>query len=83
MPTISLDSMHPGESATIRSIEAEQGLHKRLGALGFRIGKRIELVRCAQFHGPLHVRVGSTDIILRRAEAHRILVGRTPAAASC
>lgn len=83
MPTISLDSLQPGESATIRAIDAEQGLHQRLGALGFRIGKRVELVRCARFRGPLHIRIGSTDVIMRRAEAHRIQVGRTPAAAAC
>lgn len=76
MITHSLDSLHPGEYATIRAIHAEEGLHQRLNALGFRIGKRIELVRRARFHGPLHVRIGTTDIILRSAEAHRIDITR-------
>jgi ferrous iron transport protein A len=74
MLTHGLDSLHPGEFATIRAIEADQGLHQRLSALGFRVGKRIELVRRASFHGPLHVRIGSTDVILRRSEAHRIRI---------
>lgn len=76
MITHSLDSLHPGECATIRAISAEEGLHQRLNALGFRIGKRVELVRRARFHGPLHVRIGTTDIILRSAEAHRIHITR-------
>jgi ferrous iron transport protein A len=74
MLTLSLDSLKPGESATIHAITAEEGLHQRLNALGFRIGKRIELIRRARFHGPLHVRIGTTDVILRSAEAHRIQI---------
>ncbi len=76
MLTHSLDTLRPGESATIRAIQAEEGLHQRLNALGFRIGKRIELIRRARFHGPLHVRIGTTDIILRSSEAHRIQISQ-------
>lgn len=81
MMTHSLDMLRPGECATIRSIDAEEGLHQRLNALGFRVGKRIELVRRARFRGPLHVRIGTTDVILRSAEAHRIRILTESAAA--
>lgn len=81
MMTTSLDSLQPGEWATIRVINAEEGLHQRLNALGFRVGKRIELVRRARFQGPLHVRLGTTDVILRRSEAHRIQISQEPSAA--
>jgi ferrous iron transport protein A len=70
----SLVNLQPGESATIHSINAEESLLQRLAALGFRMGKRIELVRCASFNGPMHVRIGTTDILLRRTEANRILI---------
>ncbi|MDR2220693.1 MAG: ferrous iron transport protein A [Methylobacillus sp.] len=76
MPTQNLDSLKPGEHAVIRAISAETGLHQRLNALGFRVGKRIELVRRAQFHGPLHVRLGTTDVIMRASEAHRIQISQ-------
>jgi len=76
MLTHSLDSLKPGESATICAITAEQGLYQRLNALGFRIGKRIELIRRGRFRGPLHVRIGTTDVILRSAEAHRIQISQ-------
>ncbi|OIQ88589.1 FeoA domain protein [mine drainage metagenome] len=72
MQTFSLASLQPGQHATIRAIHAEEGLFQRMSALGFRIGKRIELVRRASFSGPLHVRIGSTDIMLRQTEAGRI-----------
>lgn len=81
MQTMSLDTLNPGEFATIRAINAEDGLHQRLNALGFRVGKRIELVRRARFHGPLHVRIGATDIILRRTDAYRIRISQEAAAA--
>lgn len=81
MITGSLDTLHPGEQATIRAIHADESLHHRLNALGFRIGKKIELVRRARFHGPLHVRIGTTDIILRGSEASRIQISRELAVA--
>lgn len=74
-----LVGLKPGQSAIIRAIHSEQALHHRLAALGFRVGKSIELVRTARFAGPLHVRVGSTDIMLRRSEARQIEI--TPQAA--
>lgn len=77
MQTISLASLQPGEQATIRAINAEEGLFQRLTALGFRIGKRIDLIRRASFSGPLHVRIGSTDIVMRQSEACRILISDT------
>ena len=79
MLTLSLDSLKPGESATIRAITAEDGLHQRLNALGFRIGKRIELIRRARFHGPRHVRIGTTVVIVRSAEADRIQISQDSA----
>ena len=70
----SLATLQPGESATIQAIQAEESLTQRLAALGFRTGKKVELVRCASFNGPLHVRIGTTDILLRRSEADLILI---------
>jgi ferrous iron transport protein A len=76
MPSITLVQMHPGDIATIVAIHAEEALHQRLQALGFRSGKRIELIRKASFSGPLQVRIGTTDILLRRNEAAKISVCR-------
>lgn len=67
-----LSQLSPGQQGVIHAIHAEQALYQRLNALGFRIGKQIALVRRASFNGPLHVRIGATDIILRESEAHRI-----------
>lgn len=74
MPGITLSTLNPGESATIVAIHTEEALHQRLQALGLRSGKRIELIRKAGFSGPLQVRIGTTDVMLRRNEAAKITV---------
>ena len=74
MPASTLITLHPGDIAIIVSIHAEEALHQRLLALGFRTGKQIELIRKASFSGPLQVRIGTTDIVLRKSEATKIKV---------
>lgn len=72
--SMTLSSMNPGETATIVSIQTDEALHQRLLAMGFRVGKHIELIRKARFSGPLQVRIGTTDILLRKVEAEKITV---------
>jgi ferrous iron transport protein A len=74
MPAITLCTLQTGQIATIVSIHAEEALHQRLLALGFRSGKPIEIIRKASFGGPLQVRIGTTDILLRQVEAAKIKV---------
>ena len=74
MPSITLTTLQPGEFATIVAIHAEEALHQRLLALGFRSGKQVKLIRKAGFSGPLQVRIGTTDILLRSGEAGKITV---------
>lgn len=72
MTTVSLSTLKPGEYAIIAALHADEALYHRLAAMGFRVGKHIELVRRATFAGPLHVRIGTTDIMLRRSDAQHI-----------
>lgn len=76
LPTapMTLSSLKPGEIATILAIHTDEALHQRLLAMGFRAGKQIELIRKARFSGPLQVRIGTTDILLRKVEAEKITV---------
>ena len=77
MSSITLSTLHPGDIATIVAIHAEEALHLRLLALGFRNGKQIEMIRKASFSGPVQVRIGTTDIMLRRIEASKITVKKS------
>ena len=76
MPAVPLSTLAAGESATLVAIQTDDPLHQRLLAMGFRAGKRLEVIRHARFSGPLQVRIGTTDILLRRNEAEKILVNR-------
>ena len=73
-----LSSLVPEEDAIIVAVHAEEAVHHRLTAMGFRIGKPVRLMRRGAFLGPLHVRVGSTDVIIRRRDAENIEVVRQP-----
>ncbi len=70
--TLDLSQLRPGQTGTIAAIHAGEELHHRLAALGFRVGKRLEVMRRGCCTGPLHVRLGTTDVILRRRDAQGI-----------
>jgi ferrous iron transport protein A len=74
MSAITLAMLQSGDIATILSIHAEEALHQRLLALGFRTDRQVELIRRASFNGPLQVRIGTTDILMRINEAAKIKV---------
>jgi ferrous iron transport protein A len=67
-----LSTLAIGQIATISAVEAEPALQHRLHALGFKVGKSITVMRRASFNGPIHVRLGATDVILRPNDAKRI-----------
>ncbi len=64
-----LSRLAPGQRGTILALDAAEELHRRLIALGLGIGNSVLLLRRARFGGPLHVRVGSTELMLRVREA--------------
>jgi ferrous iron transport protein A len=75
---VTLNRLDPGESGTILALDASEELGLRLVALGLRIGNEVLMLRRALFGGPLHVRVGTTELMLRVQEARciRLMHGR-------
>jgi ferrous iron transport protein A len=71
---IPLNSLTIGDRATILAIDADEAFRQRLSALGFRLGNQVELIRQAHFSGPLQIRIGTTDMMLRLQEAAKIKV---------
>ncbi len=69
-----LSSLKVGDTAVIVSLSAETSLEQRLLALGFRVGKEVQIIRKAWLSGPLHVRVGTTEVMVRRRDAKAIKV---------
>ncbi len=69
-----LSQLLPGQSARIGAIDAEVQVCRRMAALGLRHGRRVAVIRKAWMNGPIQLRVGTTDLILRRTDAARIHV---------
>lgn len=71
---MTLNDLQTETCGVIEAIHAGQDLRRRLGGLGLRLGIRVRVVRRSPLNGPMQVRIGHTDLILRRAEAANIEV---------
>jgi ferrous iron transport protein A len=68
-----LSRLCAGESAHITGIHAPDDIRQRLQAMGLRTGREAEVIRCTRL-GPMQIRVGSVDLIMRRCDAARIAI---------
>jgi ferrous iron transport protein A len=75
---MTLKDLKPEASGVIDAIHASQDLRRRLCGLGVRQGIQVRVVRQSPLNGPMQVRVGHTDLILRRTDAASIEI--TPVA---
>lgn len=73
-PTHALDVLVPGRIAAIVGFDTDDVITRRLFDLGFTPGEVVERLRHAPLGDPLMFRVGGIEIVLRKAEARRILV---------
>ena len=64
-----LVDLHPGTTAVVAALVADTGLCQRLEALGLRPGQSVRVLRRGLWSGPLHIRVGMTELMLRRRDA--------------
>lgn len=71
---MSLNQVHTGQTATITNIHAGDHLLQRMTALGLRRGRRVSVIRLAWHEGPMHVRVGMTEVMIRRTDAATVQV---------
>lgn len=69
---MTLEQLSVGKRAHIAAVEGSDATRSRMFALGLRRGREVAMIRKATFDGPLQVRVGSTELIIRRREARRI-----------
>jgi ferrous iron transport protein A len=75
---MTLDALPLLEPATIDQVEDAGPLTTRMRAMGLRAGREVMVVRRSRLGGPMQVRVGSTDLIIRPREARLVRV-REPA----
>ncbi len=72
MNTMTLEQLPTGQRAQIAEISGDEALRARMFALGLRNGREVAIVRRARLGGPLQVRIGSTDLVVRVREARLI-----------
>ncbi len=69
-----LDKLSAGQSATIVGFEKDGNVTRRLMELGLVPGKKITLVRQAPLRDPVLLKVGSSSLFIRKAEASLVQV---------
>ena len=72
-----LSGLLKGQRAIIIGIQAPDGIRHRLQAMGLRTGREAEVVRRPRL-GPMQIRVGSVNLIMRRRDAARIFISLSP-----
>lgn len=69
-----LDQIAPGASARVTAVDGDDVLARRLVAMGFWPGTRVEVIRRAPFGDPTQYAVRGYRLALRRQEAARVVV---------
>ena len=69
---VTLDQLPCFVPAKVIAIQAEADLAQRMAALGLREQSVVQVLRHASFGGPVQVRVGTTEIIMRLQDARQI-----------
>ena len=73
---MTLDRLAPDFCAQIAAVHATGMAGERMAALGLSPGRHVTVLRRAPFGGPLHLRIGPTELMIRRADARAILLDR-------
>ena len=73
-----LEKLANGEFGCVMAIHVDGELKKRFFALGLKEGAHVRVLRRAKFGGPMHLRVGTSEVILRLKEASCICLAASP-----
>ena len=69
---MTLNDLQFGEKGVIIALEMEDALARRMYGMGFVAGKTVEVIRRTK--KTLHVRVGSTDYVMRDRNAEEVIL---------
>lgn len=71
---VTLETLRPGQPATIVAVRGERGFRRRLLELGLLPGVDITVLRIAPLGDPMELSTHGTHLSIRRAEARQIEV---------
>lgn len=72
--TVKLSNLKVGDRVVICDIAGDEELRKRMHAMGLRAGREASVMRRGRLGGPLQIRVGSINLVVRRSDAERVHV---------
>lgn len=70
---LNLSNLGIGERAFITGIHAPDSMRQRLQSMGLRTGREAEVIRSPRL-GPMQIRIGSINLIMRRCDAARVTI---------
>ncbi|MGB5439599.1 MAG: FeoA family protein [Gammaproteobacteria bacterium] len=70
---LNLSGLGRGETAIILGVHGSDSIRHRLQAMGLRTGREAEVIRCPRL-GPMQIRIGSINLIMRRSDAARVSI---------
>lgn len=71
---MTLNLLQTGVVARIKSISGAKEIKARINGLGLRAGQEVVVIRRALMGGPLQIRVGHTDVLMRAEQANLIVL---------
>jgi len=71
---LTLAEMKTGQTGTMVGVLGGHGLVQRLDALGIRPGKKVTKISSTLFHGPITLKVDSTQVAVGFGMARKIIV---------
>ena len=74
MSDTTLDTLRPGEAAHVIGLTPGHPLRRRLMELGFIRGAKVSVLRNAPMGDPVELRIGGTELALRRADLMSVRV---------
>ena len=78
MAMTTLLELSEGQSGFIHKLTMDRLLIQRLNAMGLKRGKKITVLRKAQFKGPFHIMIDTTELMIREHEASLIHINKAP-----
>ena len=66
---MTLATLEVGQSAKVSVVLGDDAIKARIDGLGLRVGQIVTVIRRACMGGPLQVRTGYTDVLMRPDQA--------------
>ncbi|MGD8843853.1 MAG: FeoA family protein [Gammaproteobacteria bacterium] len=73
-PAMTLADLPTGQSGTIAALSGDPDIRIRIQSLGLRVGRAVAVIRRSRFGGPIQVRIGTTDLLIRPEQARQVLL---------